>query len=234
MRWWGYQRSNGIPDFSCNALKTLWVFTWTLSRFAGYVLWRPIRLEFFETKSTNEKPRHVSLGHGRSPESVSRGQKYDDTFHIFHAPWSYFIDCAKTSWFDSVSGNFLFISRDPSLTSFSQSQAESVSNISSQLGETLFGKQCLQNTMTPTGNPISISYITRTIELFDILLQIIWCPHISDPSWLEYLWLLVMHSDQWEANLSSDWPLRGQDGELLQQRASPNHRVQWPHSSAFS
>ena len=79
-----------------------------------------------------------------------------------------------------------------------------------------------------------LNLFTRTIEHFDILLQIIWCPHISDFSWLEYLWRLVMHSDQWEACLSSDWPIRGQHGELLQQRASSNHRVQWPHSSAFS
>lgn len=155
----------------------------------------------------------MSLGLGRSPESVSRGQKYDDTY-FFHAPWSY--------WNILVSRN-LYIARDPSLTSFPQSQAESVSNISSQLGETLFRKQYLQNTMTP--RKILSRSVARTIEPFYIQLHNIWCPHISDSSWLEYLWQLVIQSDQWEAELISDWPIIGQHGELLQQRASSHHRV---------
>ena len=209
VRWWGYQRSNGIPDFSCDALKVLWVFTWTLSRFTGYVSRRSIRVRINQWKATSRvtRPRKVA----RVSQSRS---KYDDTYHIFHAPWSY--------WNILVSRN-LCIACDPSLTSFSQSQAESVSNISSQLGETLFRKQYLQNTMTP--RKILSRSVARTIEPFYLLLHIVWYPHISDSSWLEYLWQLVIHSDQWEAELISDWPIRSQHGELLQQRASSHHRV---------
>ena len=226
LRWWGYQRFNGNSWLFLQCIKNIWVFTWTLSRFTGHVSWRPIRVQYSETKYTNERPRHVSLDL-RRPESVSRGQKYDDTFHIFHAPWSF--------WMQQYPGPTLsrnkFLTRDHSLTSFSQSQAESVSNISSQLP-----KHFSENNICKIQQPNLISYLslTRTIEHCSILPHIIWCPHISDSSWLDYLWQFVIHRDQWEAELSSDWPIRGKDGELLQQWASSHHWVEWPHSSAFS
>lgn len=84
VRWWGYQRSNGIPDFSCDALKVLWVFTWTLSRFTGYVSRRSIRVRINQWKATSRvtRPRKVAR------VSQSRSKIW---WHLSHFPCSVII-----------------------------------------------------------------------------------------------------------------------------------------------